>query len=1824
MIRKTGIVFVLFFILTILTAGCGGGGGSAAPTSTTVNNVQYGGISGIITDPADGKPVSGAIVTLDNGVVSASVAKVSSIRRSINRAPVAATITNAQGYYQFVSVPTGNYNISVVKDGKLGAQISHVVRAGEDTTLAIELTPVITVTGTFTVETSSIQNSNSPDTLVWFLGTSFGSVAKQISSNSSTTSFSFTITGVPANPNVAYTLKYFSEGSVSVSRTVLLVPTQLEVTLTPVVLVPDTTPVILNGMPVALVTSSAASVIVNTSITLNGAASTDPDSDPLTYHWTQTSGQTIAGTQSGSTYIFTPVAPGNYTFLLYVKDDKGGISLPASIYINAYTVANLPPTATASASVDSGTPGSSVDADTAQTISLIGTGTDPENASMTYRWVQTGGPKVTFSDSNTGETLNAQISFVPTLAGNYAFAFIVSDGVFKTAPEFVTVNVTAPVLPTNNIPVVNAGPDQNIANINTLVTLDGTWAPQDTMDVPVITWTQITGSTITLTNPDTLAPEFTPSIPGIYVFQLVVNDGVYNSASDFVSIIVNTTGNQAPVVMTQVTDGTDPLSIVPPSTSITLDGTGSNDPDNQPVNPAQIKWTQLSGAPVTINNDTQLIANTALNAVGTYSFKLEIFDGAIKSESIAFITVNQKPVVVLSPPNQQVIINTVVTIDSTNSYDNDGTTIFTYALTQKSGPYNVTLNGSSVGIFTFQPNQYGTYVFGMVGNDGVETSDEILTTIVVKAPPFDRTKTSVTMSNPGTQDNLTGVAGATGNGIIIKASSDRSFNDVMNVVVSNPDGLFVLDIGDNSSSIINDKFYISFFDSNNVRGGEIFEFINDVTPPASPIINFDTTDGHITSANESSYTIAGKAEPGIQLNAVVGTANNLITVPANGSFTVNVDCSNLVDRTGIKVELIVKDAYNNTHTYFIKEIMKDTVSPIVALQSPGNGDRVKPSPNLKYTITEDVKEVEFRFVDIATPANIHSYFLKNGNGLLAGEHVLNNTPLDTPLTSGESYNLTITATDKAGNVSMAATTNNLTCDGVILPGTSITYPTNGQGISSEKPLLSYTLSEAMSKGQLIINCTGGPIDPACPRVIDIPILTSGIHNNEIIRIKSSLKLGTTYSYIIIFEDMAGNQMSPVMITNLNPMEYSNEIRVLKPADNGKISANPVLSYVLTDTMTAVSFNFTYVSGPVSPDETYTLTGLQLGSGVHENQIFNPSGTFVHNAVYELNIKGLTSEGKPVLMERIMEVTVDAVGPELLTATAIQSVFGSWNGGDQIIFKFNEPMDTTIFGGLNNLPQINANMNDNVTIANDFSPSTPSWSNDRKTLTLTLLANLGAAEKFKAGQPGDAGISAFLPTSVVRDVAGNSDITVGNVELVSTGDVTAPGIEITSPIDGFKIATDPVILYTLTEKLREGTLAIMLVGGLDSIPVRLFTIDPSRLGVGSHSINTYDEGIFSLTPPSVFKIKISGIDGAGNQSNDIVNQLTVDGVIPTPPMMGQYSFRNFAHNVKLEGGSSDGMAGFYLRIYINGVPYTAAFQAPYNIGDTVISGLPTANPGDTIEFSFVTQAGEESDLVNAGVVPAPPTANDVSYLAIDAGPSAAFFTGNSTNNLEIFNTTYYAIFSNNMNEEQDIGTTDGSGIYSPNSDSIQMTDLRPLDQVYYVVNNVDGHFSALSAPDGRLETLAAAGSFGTNGNTAGDLYNLDTITLAFTGNINMSAGIDGGNFAFGTCTDDLGNYNWPIASSFNDVLVAPVSNSAIANIGTTPTISSSAVLNQSTITITFADSGPLFITPTSTVRVDINPYGSNIIRGSNGKHCVLSTIHYLQWANDIGGVPVTGF
>lgn len=265
-------------------------------------------------------------------------------------------------------------------------------------------------------------------------------------------------------------------------------------------------------------------------VPLDGSRSRDPNCDPLSYKWEQQAGPAVSLNLSDPahpTFVAPNVPRGGATVTLQRTVSDGELtSEPDEVNITIKNV-NHAPVADAGADQTAGE-----DAP----VTLNGSNSfDPDGDSLTFSWVQTGGPAVLLSD-----TTAAQPSFTSPLVGRageiLTFTLTVSDGL-KSATDSVNVVVEDK----NHPPTANAGDDQT-RDEGASVTLDGSGSGDVDDDALTYVWTQVAGPTVTLSDPSAPAPMFSAPLVGTggatLVFRLTVNDGLVDSAPAEVTITV--------------------------------------------------------------------------------------------------------------------------------------------------------------------------------------------------------------------------------------------------------------------------------------------------------------------------------------------------------------------------------------------------------------------------------------------------------------------------------------------------------------------------------------------------------------------------------------------------------------------------------------------------------------------------------------------------------------------------------------------------------------------------------------------------------------------------------------------------------------------------------------------------------------------------------------------------------------------------------------------------------------------------------------------------------------------------------------------------------------------------------------------------------------------------------------------------------------------------------------------------------------------------------------------------------------------------------------
>jgi hypothetical protein len=366
-------------------------------------------------------------------------------------------------------------------------------------------------------------------------------------------------------------------------------------------------------------------------VTLDGSNAYDPDGDAITYSWEQTGGDNVnlSGSSSAVATFTAPEIFGSsmaLKFTLTVNDSTG--MTDTADYIVNVSQTNRAPVA------DAG-PVQTVDAGT--DVTLSGQGSDPDGDAITYSWEQTGGVEVTLSDAS----IASPTFTAPDSITVIQFKLTVSDSSGLIASDTCTVNVNAVDQPLpNTAPVANAGEDQFVLSGDTVI-LDGSQSSDPDGDAITFSWERTGGVSVTLAEPASespsfIAPEASDSTIEL-VFTLTVDDGAFQ-ANDSVTVYVEPV-EVIPVNDPPVADAGSDMTAAPGDT-VSLDGTGSYDPDEDTIS---YQWTQTQGVSMALlNSDTataQFQVPSDITETTTLTFELTVTDGLLSNSDTVTVTI---------------------------------------------------------------------------------------------------------------------------------------------------------------------------------------------------------------------------------------------------------------------------------------------------------------------------------------------------------------------------------------------------------------------------------------------------------------------------------------------------------------------------------------------------------------------------------------------------------------------------------------------------------------------------------------------------------------------------------------------------------------------------------------------------------------------------------------------------------------------------------------------------------------------------------------------------------------------------------------------------------------------------------------------------------------------------------------------------------------------------------------------------------------------------------------------------------------------------------
>ncbi len=296
---------------------------------------------------------------------------------------------------------------------------------------------------------------------------------------------------------------------------------------------------------------------------------------------------------------------------------------------------------------------------------------------------------MTLSNSTT-----VQVTFTaPTVvAGGESLVFKLtvtdSGGLHSYANTIITVIGSSGNLP----PVANAGPDQDgIAQGDTVLLNGSNSYDPESAGIQSYSWVQLSGTSVNLSSSSDDNPTFTAPFVGTsgenLVFELTVSDNNGLLGKDRCSVAI--TDKNLPPSADAGADQFAGLGVL-----VTLDGSGSTDPDAGKGDQISYHWRQLSGTAV-VFSDYSVINPTFTTPVSLTSDEVLIFEltvtdlAGLSAVDTCIVNVaigsNHPPNADAGPETATMVEGASIDLDGSNSSDPDGDVI-TYRWTQQTGP----------------------------------------------------------------------------------------------------------------------------------------------------------------------------------------------------------------------------------------------------------------------------------------------------------------------------------------------------------------------------------------------------------------------------------------------------------------------------------------------------------------------------------------------------------------------------------------------------------------------------------------------------------------------------------------------------------------------------------------------------------------------------------------------------------------------------------------------------------------------------------------------------------------------------------------------------------------------------------------------------------------------------------------------------------------------------------------------------------------------------------------------------------------------------------
>lgn len=461
---------------------------------------------------------------------------------------------------------------------------------------------------------------------------------------------------------------------------------------------------------------------------------------------------------------------------------------------------------------------------------------------------------------------------------------------------------------TNLPPTADAGDDKT-ADEQTLVVLSGSGNDPENQGQIRYTWKQITGEPVSLSGSNLAggvsnsqfvsftAPDVSSST--VMTFQLTVKDDTLQAGTDTVTVTINpvTTNVNHPPTANAGADDT-----YNENTLVTLDGSGSSDPDSGDT--ITYLWQQLQGPAVSFVNNIQSPTFTAPDVTAgsvNLQFKLLVKDSANVPSIPDYVTITISDVPLTPDNNAPISRNDVaqttgvtpVIIDVLfNDSDSDGDTITVHSVDGSITSGTVTNNGDTI-TFTADELFSGstTFTYTIIDSQGaISESSQVTVDVFVQQDSGDATWVA-NHPNFVANDHFGQSADFLSNGNVLVGAPDHDTNGSVTVLSEN-DGAELFTITNPQNTPDDFGYSISSLNDNVVVGAPLYDVGNNAD--AGAVYVYD-------SSGTLKFPVIQNPEPSSfdKFGISVAASNNriFVGVPAHDVVVLNTAEQNSITQT---------------------------------------------------------------------------------------------------------------------------------------------------------------------------------------------------------------------------------------------------------------------------------------------------------------------------------------------------------------------------------------------------------------------------------------------------------------------------------------------------------------------------------------------------------------------------------------------------------------------------------------------------------------------------------------------------------------------------------------------------------------------------------------------------------------------------------------------------------------------------------------------------------------------------------------------------------------